>query len=460
MKPLTVGEIEKAVRGRLLRGSRETSVTGISNDTRTLRPGSAYFALSGERFDGHDFLGKAMEAGAPLLVVDREPDPASFPQIGASAILRVENVLDALHRLADFYLSQFTLKKVAVTGSTGKTTTKEMLYHILSERFRTVRNLGNYNNLIGLPLSVFTVDETTEAAVFEMGMDRLGEIRTMAAIVRPTVALITNVGHSHLERLGSRERILEAKLEIASCLEPSDTLVVNGDNDLLSKAVYGNYRLLRVGHGPDADARIEREEQLGPAGVAFRLSVRGDAKDYTVPIPGAHNAGNGALAVAAAFCLGVSPAEAAAGLARTAGTDKRLHIVRSEGITVIDDTYNASPDSMRAALDVLADVDADRRIAILGDMFELGPEEEVLHRLVGEYASQKGIDVVLSVGKNARYISDAAGETGTRHMHFDSRELLQDVLDQWIREGDAVLVKGSRGMRMEAIAAYLAEGRK
>lgn len=460
MKPMTAGEIERAVEGALLHGSAASLVTGISTDTRTLPPGSAYFALAGDRFDGHDFLDRALEAGAALLVVDRAPEPGIVAAAGKTAILQVGDVMEALHRLAVAYLGQFTLHKVAVTGSTGKTSTKEMLYHILSERFQTVRNLGNYNNLIGLPLSVFAVDETTEAAVFEMGMDRLGEIRTMASIVRPTVAVITNVGHSHLERLGSRERILEAKLEIATYLQPSDTLVINGDNDLLAATHYGGYRLLRVGHGPDADARIAREETLGARGVAFQLVFRGEAEEFTVPIPGTHNAGNGALAATAALCLGIPLREAAVGLARTAGSDKRLRIERTGGITIIDDTYNASPDSMRAALDVLADVEADRRIAILGDMFELGPEEAELHRLVGEYASQKGIDVVLSVGKNARHISDAAGKAGARSMHFENRELLRDVLDQWIREGDAVLVKGSRGMQMDAIAAYLAEGRK
>jgi UDP-N-acetylmuramoyl-tripeptide--D-alanyl-D-alanine ligase len=462
MKKMMAGEIADAISGSLLTGDAETWIRGISTDSRALKPGMAFFPLIGDRFDGHDFMYDAIDAGASALICSQDPSPIlSRAKSKEVVVIKVEDTLLALQDLSAHYLNQFPVRKIAVTGSTGKTTTKELLYLILSERYNTVRNRGNLNNLIGLPLSIFEVDETTEVAVFELGMDRIGEIRRLVEIFRPEIALITNVGHSHLERLGSRENILAAKMEIASLLGTGDSLVINTDNDLLSGfQSEGTYRVVRVGRSDHADIRIDSAESRGQDGIVFTLQSGVDIKDFTLSIAGLHNAVNSAMAVGAATCLGIDLETAAEGLKKATATDKRLNIKEIRGIRIIDDTYNASPDSMRAAIDVLNSSASGRKIAILGDMFELGPEEELYHREVGEYALKSGIDVVISVGKNARHISLGAEGGSTRAIHFDKQELLKEVLDQWIRTGDTVLVKGSRGMEMDRIVALLETGKK
>ncbi len=439
-------------------GNGEAEVTGISIDSRELEPGMAFFALKGERVDGHDFLREALDAGCTVLIVERDDVLPFEPRFVSVELIKVESTEKALQDLAAWYLSRFHVIKVGITGSTGKTTTKEMLFHMLSERYKTVRNLGNYNNLIGLPLSVFQVDCTTEAAVFEMGMDRLGEIHRLAEIVRPHAAVITNVGISHLERLGSRENILRAKAEISDFMGEEDTLIINADNDLISGHSFdGGYRILTVGEGTEAELRISEISDGGEKGIEFNLQKGEKKGSFRVGSPGIHNAMNGALAVAAALCFDVSMEQAAEGLAKMTATDKRLHISEAHGIKIIDDTYNASPDSMKAALNVLASVKGGRKIAILGDMFELGEMEEEYHRQIGEYASHKGINVVLSVGKNAEHISAAAKDGGIQAFHFPGRDMLKSVLPQWIRKGDVILVKGSRGMAMDEIVKHLEE---
>jgi UDP-N-acetylmuramoyl-tripeptide--D-alanyl-D-alanine ligase len=336
-----------------------------------------------------------------------------------------------------------------------------MLFHILSEKYKTVCNRGNYNNLIGLPLSVFQVDSTTEAAVFEMGMDRLGEIHRLAEIVRPDVAIITNIGISHLERLGSRENILKAKAEICDFMESENTLIINADNDLLSEFRFDQrHRVFRVGQKVGLELKLSGLQNLGEKGIKFHLQRGKDGGDFCISSPGIHNGMNAALAIAAALCLDVSLDQAASGLTKLTAADKRLHIREAPGIKIIDDTYNASPDSMKAALDVLATIKGTRRIAILGDMFELGEGEEEYHRQIGEYASNKGINVVLSVGKNAEHISRAAKEGGMQAFHFDNKDMLKSVLPQWVRKGDAILIKGSRGMAMDEIVKHLEETRE
>jgi len=462
MKKLMAREVAKAMSGSLVCGDAESWILGISTDSRALKPRMAFFPLIGDRFNGHDFMFDAIDAGAAVLVCSEDPAPVlSRAKSKDVVVIKVDDTLLALQELAAYYLRQFQLHRIAVTGSTGKTTTKELLFHILSERYKTVRNRGNLNNLIGLPLSIFEIDETTEAAVFELGMDRIGEIRRLVEIFRPQIGLITNVGHSHLERLGSRENILAAKLEIASLLEDGDTLVINTDNDLLSGfRPEGPYHVVRVGRSDHADIRIVSAESRGQDGIVFTLQSESETADFTLSMAGLHNAGNSAMAVGAATCLGIDLQTAARGLAKATATDKRLNIKEIRGIRIIDDTYNASPDSMRAAIDVLSASAGGRKIAILGDMFELGPEEELHHREVGEYALKSGIDVVISVGKNARHISSGAEGGSARAIHFDNQELLREVLDQWIRTGDTVLVKGSRGMEMDHIVALLETGRK
>jgi len=450
-------EIVKATGGKLLKGDPQTAVTGISIDTRTLSEGMAFFALKGEKTDGHAFLNDAARAGSAALIIEKEDILLSdFSCPDSTAIIKVDNTEQALQELAAWYLSLFDIRKIGITGSTGKTSTKEMLFYILSEKYKTIRNQGNYNNLIGLPLSVFQVDKNTEAAIFEMGMDRLGEIHRLAEIVRPNAAIITNIGVSHLERLGSRENILKAKTEICDFFKKDNTLIVNGDDDLLSKNhSNGNYNFISVGKKEGSELRIAELKDLSEKGIEFCLITGNKRVKYCINSPGVHNSTNGALAVAAALLFDVSMEQAALGLARFFSSDKRLNIISGNGIKIIDDTYNASPDSMKAALEVLSSAAGIRKIAILGDMFELGDEEEEFHRSIGEYASQKGINVLLSVGKNAKQISLGAQGGKVKTSHFENKDMLIAALPQWIIEGDTILVKGSRGMEMDEIVKYL-----
>jgi UDP-N-acetylmuramoyl-tripeptide--D-alanyl-D-alanine ligase len=459
MEKIKAAKIAEVTGGTLLWGDPETEITGISIDSRTITEGMAFFALKGERADGHDFLADAIRAGCAALVVERE-DALSSDTVYTSATVRikVKDAEQALQDLAAYYLSLFDIRKIGITGSTGKTTTKDMLFHILSEKYKTVRNQGNFNNLIGLPLSVFQVDRTTEAVVFEMGMDRLGEIHRLAEIVRPHTAVITNIGISHLEKLGSRENILKAKMEICDFMEEGNTLIMNGDDRMLSALrPCGAHSVFTVGLGENAELRISNLKDLGEKGIEFHLNSGEKGQKFHIGIPGLHNSMNAALAVAAALGMGVDMEQAASGLTKLAAADKRLNILQFHGIKIIDDSYNASPDSMKAALDVLASIKSTRKIAILGDMFELGEEEEKYHRQIGKYASQKGINVVLSVGKNAEHISIAAKEGGMQAFHFDNKDMLKSVLPQWIRKGDAILIKGSRGMAMDEIVRHLEE---
>lgn len=457
MKETKVKEIVKAAAGECISGNSETIITGVSTDSRTVCGGMVFFALEGERFDGHAFLEKAIESGCSAVVVSTESGSViTHAKNRGVAVIKVGDTLTALQEFAAYYLSLFNIHKIGVTGSTGKTTTKEMLYWIMSEKYKTVRNLGNLNNLIGLPLSIFNIEENTEAAIFEMGMDRPGEIHRLVEIVRPAVGIITNVGLSHIQHLGSQKNILKAKMEITDYFKKGDTLVVNWDNDMLLGASYeGEYSLVPVAQSEAAVFCISNLQDFGEDGIGFTLRNGTDIQEFRLGAPGVHNAQNGALAVAAAKCFDISMAEAANGLVKLCHTDKRLHIEEKQGIKIIDDTYNASPDSMRAAIKVLASVQGSRKIAILGDMFELGDKEEEYHFQLGEYASLAGIDVVISVGKNARHISRGAREGGVKAIHFETKDLLKGVLEQWIRTGDVVLIKGSRGMAMDEIVKQL-----
>ncbi len=448
METLTVKEIAKACKGRLLQGDYKAEVKGVFTDSRLVNAGGAFFALKGERADGHDFISQAAEKGCSLAVIEDIPDKL----IENLAYLEVKSTEDALGDLALYYLEKFPVKKIGVTGSTGKTTTKEMLFLMLSKKYKTLCNEGNYNNLIGLPLTVFRLDGSYEAAVFEMGMDRLGEIHRMAEIVKPHLALVTNVGLSHLSKLENRDNISKAKGEIRDFLIAGDALIINGDDQMMrSWARDVDYEIITVGQQSDSDAVVEEVYCRGEAGVTFAYSYRGSKNLISLSVPGMHNAMNAAMALTAALKLGVDIEPAREALAEYKPNDMRLNIIDCGDFKLIDDTYNASPDSMKAAIDVLTSIEGNRKMAILGDMFELGRDSAAYHREIGDYAFQKGLDVVLSVGENAREIAEAFKEKSMMAVHFQSKEMLLKVLQQWVRKGDIILIKGSRGMAMEEI---------
>ncbi len=464
MKPLTVQEIREAAAGSLLSGAEDLLVTGVEMDSRIMKPGDCFFALSGERSDGNDYIKAAFSGGAVCAVVT---DPARAEEAAKAfpgrAVIVVKDAQQALGDLAAYYLRKFQIPKVAVTGSNGKTTTKDMLHAVLSQKYKTHKTPVNRNNLIGLPLTVLSLEEDAEAAVFEMGMDTFGEIHRMAEIVRPDIAIITNVGVAHIERLGSREGILSAKLEIRDFFGPENVLIINDEGDLLNRAAArGNYRLVTVGRNGKNDFILSDVESSGEDGTAFTLEHGESTQRYILPVPGEYNAVNASLAAAAASLLGISPGEVKKGLAAFRPSEKRMDIRGAHGIKVIDDTYNASPPAMRAAIDVLMSTKGVRKVAILGDMFELGEKSEEYHREVGRYAAESGVQLFIGVGERSRFACESAAEIlgAERVAYFAEKSDLESQIENFIGSGDVVLVKGSRGMAMETIVKKILEQRK
>lgn len=461
MKKLTIKEITEAVKGELLLGDPKYEIKGVSTDSRKAAEGEAFFPLIGERHDAHDFIPQAIEAGCRTVILSRKADRERLQeQFPNTNLILVADTTKALQDLAVYYLSLFSMIKIGVTGSTGKTATKEMLYRIFSEKYRTARNPGNLNNHIGLPLTVLSLPGDTEAAIFEMGMSEPGEIDLLAGLVRPDIGVITNIGISHIENLGSRENILMAKLEITNYFTPESILIVNEDNDLLSREnVRGDYRVITTGETGRSNFIISNIVDFGEEGIEFTIEHREELQVFRLNVPGRHNAYNAALAVAAAVSCGITMAEAAAGLLKLEITDKRLNIKGKSGMKIIDDTYNASPDSMRAAIDVLKATKGFRKIAILADMFELGENSDGFHAEVGRYAAESPVDLLVAVGIQAKYIAEAAKEIlgESKVLYYETKELLINDIGSMISSGDVILLKGSRGMAMDQVVRKIME---
>ncbi|MDD3169716.1 MAG: UDP-N-acetylmuramoyl-tripeptide--D-alanyl-D-alanine ligase [Eubacteriales bacterium] len=457
MKKLTIEQITKAVRGELLLGNPQDEIIGVSTDSRKVTEREAFFPLIGEHHDAHDFIPQALERGCSTVILSRKPDEEWNRTLN---LILVSDTTKGLQDLAAYYLSLFSVKKVGVTGSTGKTTTKEMLYWIFSEKYKTARNPGNLNNHIGLPLTVLSMPEDTEAAVFEMGMSELGEIDLLAELVHPDIGIITNIGISHIENLGSRENIRKAKLEITNYFTPDGILIVNEDQDLLSKEdVQGNYHVVTAGETGRSSFILSNIIDYGEGGIEFTVEHEKEMQTFRLNVPGRHNAYNGALAIAAGVSCGIPMADAAKGLLKLEITDKRLNIKGKNGMKIIDDTYNASPDSMKAAIDVLTATKGFRKIAVLADMYELGENSDAFHAEVGRYAAESGIDLLFAVGIQARHIADAAKEIlGENKVHYyETKELLINDVGSMISSGDVILLKGSRGMAMDQVVKKIME---
>lgn len=461
MKKLTVSEIEKATGGELIAGSGETAVSGVEMDSRIMKDGDCFFALSGERSDGNDYIEAAFANGAVCAVVsDRAKAETAAAKFEGRAAVLVDDTEKALRGLAKYYIEKFDIIKIAVTGSNGKTTTKDMIHSILAVKYRTHKTPVNRNNLIGLPLTVLALPEDTEAAVFEMGMDTFDEIHKMADIVRPDIAVITNVGVSHIESLGSREGILKAKLEITDFLKEDDTLIIWDGGDILTRrSAEGNYRLLSAGNGGKSDFIISDIVSKGEEGSEFTLEYGGRMEKFALGVPGEHNVINASLAIAAAHTAGVSADEIRKGLLDLKTEDKRMNIRGANGIKVIDDTYNASPPAVRAAIDVLMSTKGVRKLAILGDMLDLGEESDEFHREAGRYAGKSGVEFVVGIGEKSRFTCMGAAEyIGKENvMYFAQKDEFFEIMRDVVKPGDVILVKGSRGMAMETVVKKILE---
>jgi UDP-N-acetylmuramoyl-tripeptide--D-alanyl-D-alanine ligase len=478
----SVEEVARAVGGRLILDGPSAVVRGVGTDTRQLRPGDLFFALPGERFDGHRFLGHAIEAGAAAAVVDQgrlNGLPSAAPPL-----IHVPDVLRALGDLAAYHRQRYLVRVVGITGSVGKTSTKDLTASVLAQKYQTLRNPGNWNNEIGVPLSLFRLGPETEVAVLELAMRGLGQIRRLAQIARPETGVITNVGVTHMELLGSQAAIVEAKGELLEMLPEDGVAVLNADNEHFPTLVQKAPRVISFGISPEADVsgRVLDIPRAGAESVTDRdhgtaeSSAPGSqpcteleiwSRQFEVPpfrarvlSPGAHHLSNAMAATAVGLLHGLSPEQIARGLEAAEMSGMRMERVETAaGVVILNDAYNASPDSMLAALEVLERCTG-RRVAALGDMFELGHVSEEAHHQVGERAARARLDLLVTVGDRATGIAEAAAQAGmpaTRIIRCADAAEAAETLRESLRPGDTLLVKASRGMRLETIVRELVD---
>ena len=455
---LTADEIASAVGGEIIKGDAAKEITGVATDTRTLRVGDAFFALTGEERDGYAFLDDAVGRGATALVVSQKPKGAT----GDAIVIVVADTLRALGDLAARHRRKSEVWIAAVTGSVGKTTTKEMTAAVLGAKGLTLKNAGNFNNEIGLPLTIFEITPEHKYAVLEMAMRGPGEIDRLAEIAQPEVGLITNIGISHIERLGSIEAIARAKGELMGRLPKSGSAVLDADSewwDFLGRLA--PCPIIGFGFSERAHVRggdLTLDEKGCPT---FTVTVKGRPHPTRMRLaaPGEHNAKNALAAVAVGLHFGIEPEEAAETLRSCTLPEMRMNVTTTAaGVTVIDDTYNASPASMAAALRLMGTLRGKRKIAVLGDMLELGDQTAAAHREVGELAVESGAKLLVTVGERAVDIASGAKSAGLSEDAVtslgDSGEVAEAV-KRLLLPGDVVLVKGSRAMKMELVVEGL-----
>jgi UDP-N-acetylmuramoyl-tripeptide--D-alanyl-D-alanine ligase len=425
----------------------EDLAQGYSIDSRTVGPGQLFFAVKGERLDGHDFVEPALERGAVAAVV-RGDQLSRYPAL--TRLLPVEDTLVALQTLAMAVRKLWGKTLVGVTGSMGKTTTKEAIAHVLSTRLRVLKSEGNFNNHFGLPLMLLKLEPEHDVAVIEMGMSHAGEIRALAKIAQPEIGVVTNVAPVHLEFFDSLAGIARAKYELIESLPAGGTAVLNSDDEYVSQ--FGRDfkgKVVMYGTRATADVRAENVRGRGAEGSEFDVVIGGVRERATLPLVGEHNVLNALAAVAVGLERGLKPSEAVGALASLAPADKRGEVLRLGNITVINDCYNCNPKALNAMVDALGAMAARRRIAVVGAMLELGPTEEELHRQAGVHIAEKKIDVLLGVRGPAQAMVEAARQAGVRAEFVSTPEEAGEWLVREVQDGDVILMKASRGVKLE-----------
>ena len=448
MIPCTVREICAAVGGTLLQGEGSALITGVTTDSRAVSAGQLFIPLTGERFDGHAYIGSALSSGAAGCLTARTPETL----LPGKLYVQVADTRLALKALAAWYRSRFTLPVVQITGSAGKTTTKEMVAAVLSRRYDTLKTQANFNNDIGTPLTLLGLAPQHQAAVIETGMNHFGEICYLGEMVRPDIAVITNVGDAHIENLGNtRQGILRAKCEIFENLTPEGIAVLNGDDPLLNTVALPQ-TILRCGRGENCNVRVTDVDDRGIEGIACTVTTDKASYRLATASPGSFMIYPMAMAAAIGEVLGLTGEEIAAGVAAYVPTGSRMHLIRlPEGRLLIDDCYNANPQAMEEALKLLAVTPARRRAAVLGDMGELGELTVSAHRAIGVLTGELHLDSVIAIGEKARDIASAAPNA----RWYASVDDAMPVIRAAFTEGTAVLVKASHAMHFENIVKEL-----
>ena len=465
MKDMTLRRIADACGGILHIGKdreylADTEVSAIVTDSRQAGPGTLFAAICGERVDGHRFIPAVFGQGASCVLTEKD-----LGEDADGCWIKVISTLNALRDIAEEYLRIMNVPVVGITGSVGKTSTKEMIASVLSQRYRTLKTAGNFNNELGLPLTAFRLTEEDEIAVLEMGMNHFGEMHRLAKIARPDTCVITNIGQCHLEFLGSREGILQAKTEIFDYLRSDGHVILNGNDDMLCRIrevegirpVYFGFK--GTGEGvADEELSVwaDELEDKGLTGISCRIHSPAGSISVTIPVPGQHMVMNALAATAVGLTYGLTLEEIRAGIEAYQSVDGRFRLIQTGKLTIIDDCYNANPVSMKASLLNLKSA-SQRKIAILGDMGELGEEEEEMHRDVGRFAASCTLDHLIGVGTLAKALVESALEENPRlnTAWYENLDQLLEVLDGELREGDAVLVKASHFMQFQKIVEQL-----
>ena len=454
---MKVKDILKVTNGKLLAGNENIECENFSKDTRTINEGDIYIGIKGEKFDGSKLWDEAVEKGAKAVIVENiEIEKDKLQKYADKAIIKVENTLEALYKLAEYKRSLYDIPVIAITGSVGKTSTKDIIANVISTKYKTLKTEGNNNNNIGLPMTILKLKDH-EALVVEMGMNHFGEISLLTKIAKPTIAVITNIGTSHIGNLGSRENILKAKLEILEGMD-KPILVINNDNDLLHDWYEKNKEKIEIHTiGIENQSEINAKEiKLKEESSEFTAKTKQEEIKVNVPVGGTHFVYNSLCAIAIGKLLDISTENIIKGISTFELTKKRMDIKKLDnGAIIINDSYNASYESMKASIEFLAKHTGERKIAVLGDMFELGEYTKELHEKVGKEIVKNKIDVLICSGEYSKYIIEKVKNSSTKTFYYENKEQIVEKLQKELKNGDVVLVKASNAMKFYEICQKL-----
>ncbi len=453
-KNIAVQDILEATKGNLMYGNKNEICEKFSKSTKEIQPGDVYIGFKGERFDGGMFYEDALKQGAKGCIINKIAD-LEIKNIPNKFVIQVDDTVEAIAQIAKLKREKYNIPVIAVTGSVGKTSTKDIIYSVVSQKYKTLKTQGNMNNHIGMPMTILGL-EKHEALVIEMGMNHFGELRKLTQIAKPTIAVITNVGTAHIGNLGSRENILKAKLEILEGLQENGSVVINNDNDLLNKwqAENKKYKVITYGIN-NKSTNIAQNITYNDNGSKYELYP--EKQIIAVPVGGEAFVYNSLAAISVGKILNIPMSKIIEGIKKFELSKMRLDIQKTKkGYTVINDCYNANYDSMKSAIEYLKAFKANRKIAVLGDMLELGEFAKELHEKVGKIVAENNIDILITVGKEAKNIADIAKENGVTHIYkFDNNQEAIKQLEKLLVVDDAVLIKASNSMNFKEIVDVL-----
>ncbi len=448
MEKLSLAEVLKAT-GANSNFNGEIIFSGVTTDSRKITEGVLFVALKGENFNGEDFAEDSLKKGAAAVLVSN-----SAKNISGGVVLKVEDTLTAYQKISQSWRERFQIPVIAITGSNGKTTTKDLTAAALSPLGEIQKTSANFNNEIGVPLTLLGINEHHKAAVVEIGMRGLGQIESLAKIVKPNIGIVINVNETHIEILKSVEKIAKAKGELVEAIPSGGTVILNADNDFtaeMKKLAKNGVKIITYGIENPADLTA-KNIVIEDTSTEFRLNYGNEIFDFEIPIIGRHNVSNALAAIAAGLTLGLSIKEIQRGFSTLATTKMRFEVIRRDGVTIVNDAYNASPASMRAAIQTVAEIYEGRKIAVLGDMLELGEISEKVHREVGEELAKNKFDTLITLGELGKFIADGAKDAGLKNIFTASthEEVAKKILEI-MRDGDTILFKASHGMHFEKI---------